>query len=70
MKMGHLSEKQLRFSIFQSYETLRKWKIAYEAGGLDALQSKKKGRPSMKKNKNKRKNQHQLKVQSKHYKRK
>lgn len=31
-----------------SYETLRKWKIAYEAEGVDALQSKKKGRPSMK----------------------
>jgi len=31
-----------------SYEILRKWKVAYEAGGLDALQSKKKGRPSMK----------------------
>ncbi|WP_242325734.1 helix-turn-helix domain-containing protein, partial [Bacillus cereus group sp. BfR-BA-01353] len=31
-----------------SYETLRKWKIAYETGGLDALQSKKKGRPTMK----------------------
>ncbi|MBY0599792.1 helix-turn-helix domain containing protein [Bacillus bingmayongensis] len=26
-----------------SYETLRKWKIAYESGGFDALQSKKKG---------------------------
>ena len=31
-----------------SYETLRKWKIAYETGGLDALKSKKKGRPTMK----------------------
>ncbi|HFO0449283.1 TPA: IS3-like element ISBth10 family transposase [Bacillus paranthracis] len=31
-----------------SYETLRKWKIAYETGGLDALQLKKKGRPTMK----------------------
>ncbi|QWI18544.1 IS3 family transposase [Bacillus wiedmannii] len=31
-----------------SYETLRKWKIAYETGGLDALKSKKKGRPAMK----------------------
>ncbi len=29
-------------------ETLRKWKIAYETGGLDALYSKKKGRPTMK----------------------
>ncbi|KEK22723.1 hypothetical protein BAGA_16545 [Bacillus gaemokensis] len=36
-----------------SYETLRKWKIAYETGGLDALQSKKKGRPSMKDKKTK-----------------
>ncbi|WP_431603352.1 helix-turn-helix domain-containing protein, partial [Bacillus cereus] len=27
-----------------SYETLRKWKIAYETRGVDALQSKKKGR--------------------------
>lgn len=26
-----------------SYEVLRKWKIAYETGGLDALHSKKKG---------------------------
>ncbi|WP_257130703.1 IS3 family transposase, partial [Bacillus pseudomycoides] len=34
-----------------SYETLRKWKVAYETGGLDALQSKKKGRPSMEKKK-------------------
>ncbi len=34
-----------------SYETLRKWKIAYETGGLDALQSKKKGRPTMAKEK-------------------
>ncbi|GAB6462425.1 hypothetical protein bcgnr5371_19540 [Bacillus cereus] len=31
-----------------SYETLRKWKIAYETRGLDALKSKKKGRPTMK----------------------
>jgi transposase-like protein len=31
-----------------SYETLRKWKIAYETEGFDALQSKKKGRLSMK----------------------
>lgn len=31
-----------------SYETLRKWKVAYETEGFDALQSKKKGRPSMK----------------------
>ncbi|WP_396021426.1 MULTISPECIES: transposase [unclassified Bacillus cereus group] len=30
-----------------SYETLRKWKIAYETGGLDALKSKKKGHPAM-----------------------
>ncbi len=36
-----------------SYETLRKWKIAYATGGLDALQSKKKGRPSMKDKKTK-----------------
>jgi transposase len=34
-----------------SYETLRKWKISYETEGFDALQSKKKGHPSMK-NKN------------------
>ncbi len=34
-----------------SYETLRKWKVAYETGGLDALQSKKKGHPSMEKKK-------------------
>ncbi|CAH2464269.1 hypothetical protein IIQ_05324 [Bacillus cereus VD118] len=34
-----------------SYETLRKWKVAYETGGLDALQSKKKGRPSVEKKK-------------------
>jgi transposase len=31
-----------------SYETLRKWKVAYETKGFDALQSKKKGRQSMK----------------------
>jgi transposase len=30
-----------------SYETLRKWKVAYETGGYDALQPNKKGRPSM-----------------------
>lgn len=30
-----------------SYETLRKWKVAYETGGYDALQLTKKGRPSM-----------------------
>ena len=30
-----------------SYETLRKWKIAYETEGINALQSKKKGRQSM-----------------------
>lgn len=34
-----------------SCETLRKWKVAYETGGLDALQSKKKGRTSMEKKK-------------------
>ena len=32
-----------------SYETVRKWKVAYETEGIDALKSKKKGRPSMKK---------------------
>lgn len=31
-----------------SYETLRKWKISYETGELDALQLKKKGCPTMK----------------------
>lgn len=36
-----------------SYETLRKWKVAYETGGLDALQSKNKGRPSMEKKRKK-----------------
>jgi transposase-like protein len=36
-----------------SYETLRKWKVAYETEGFDALQSKKKGRPSMKNKNNK-----------------
>jgi transposase-like protein len=41
-----------------SYETLRKWKVAYETGGYDALQPNKKGRPSMNnKNSNKTKNQ-------------
>jgi len=30
-----------------SYETLRKWKVAYDSEGLGALQPKKKGRPSM-----------------------
>jgi transposase len=30
-----------------SYETLRKWKISYETEGFDALQSKKRGHPSM-----------------------
>lgn len=34
-----------------SYETLRKWKVGYETGGLDTLHSKKKGRPSMEKKK-------------------
>jgi transposase-like protein len=43
-----------------SYETLRKWKVAYETKGFDALESKKKGRQSMK-NEN-----HQLKDQLKH----
>lgn len=33
-----------------SPETLRNWKVAMETEGFDALQSKKKGRPSMKKN--------------------
>ena len=32
-----------------SYETVRKWKVAYETEGMDALESKKKGRLSMKK---------------------
>ncbi len=41
-----------------SYETLRQWKVAYETEGYDALQSTKKGRPSMKnKNSNTKKNQ-------------
>ena len=31
-----------------SPETLRKWKVAYETKGVDALNAKKKGRPSMK----------------------
>ncbi|AWC27374.1 helix-turn-helix domain-containing protein [Bacillus cytotoxicus] len=30
-----------------SYETVRKWKVAYETEGLDALQLKEKGYPSM-----------------------
>jgi transposase len=36
-----------------SPETLRKWKIAFETEGFDALQLKKKGRPSMKNGKEK-----------------
>ena len=40
-----------------SPETLRKWKIAFETHGLDALQTKKKGRPSMKKESNKQQKQ-------------
>lgn len=40
-----------------SYETLQKWKVAYETGGLDALHSKKERCPSMEK-----KNQIQLKI--------
>lgn len=31
-----------------SPETLRKWKVAYETRGVDALNAKKKGRSSMK----------------------
>ncbi|SFJ98439.1 Helix-turn-helix domain-containing protein [Bacillus sp. 71mf] len=34
-----------------SCKTFRKWKVVYETGGLDTLQSKKKGRPSMEKKK-------------------
>ncbi|EEL37114.1 Tnp167A [Bacillus cereus Rock3-29] len=34
-----------------SCETLRKWKVAYETEGLDALKSKKKGRLTMAKEK-------------------
>ncbi|MED3562816.1 IS3 family transposase [Bacillus xiapuensis] len=36
-----------------SYETVRKWKVAYETEGMDALESKKKGRTSMKKDQQK-----------------
>ncbi len=42
-----IRETAVLFNI-PSYEILRKWKIAYETGGLDALHSKKKGRPTMK----------------------
>jgi transposase len=33
-----------------SHETLRKWKLAFETGGQDALKPMKKGRPTMNKN--------------------
>ena len=45
--------KQLLFLIFQLLSTIRKWKKQFETEGIDALQSKKKGRPSMKKESNK-----------------
>ncbi|SEG81519.1 Helix-turn-helix domain-containing protein [Bacillus sp. ok061] len=47
-----IRETAVLFNI-PSYETLQKWKIAYETGGLDALHSKKKGRPTMKDKKTK-----------------
>ncbi len=42
-------------AIFQiaAPSTIRKWRKQFETKGFDALQSKKKGRPSMKKEKNK-----------------
>jgi transposase len=39
--------------------TIRRWITLYESGGVDALQTKKKGRPSMKKKKERK--QHPLK---------
>jgi transposase len=32
-----------------SHETIRKWQLCFEEGGIDALETKKKGHPSMKK---------------------
>jgi transposase len=32
-----------------SHEMIRKWQLRFEQGGIDALESKKKGRPSLKK---------------------
>ena len=45
--------KQQRFLIFHLLQRLRKWRKQFETQGIDALQSKKKGRPSMKKESNK-----------------
>ena len=45
--------KQLLFLIYQLLQRLRSWKKQFETQGIDALQSKKKGRPSMKKETNK-----------------
>ena len=48
--------------------TIIDWKKQFETQGIDALQSKKKGRPSMKKDRINNQNKHQLKAQSKHLK--
>ena len=49
--------KQLRFLIFLLHAMIRKWRIHFETQGVDALESKKKGRPSMKKENKKKQKQ-------------
>ena len=49
--------KQLLSLIFQLLLRITKWKKQFETQGIDALQSKKKGRPSMKKESNKQRKQ-------------
>ena len=49
MNMGRLLDETAAIFNIPSPATIRKWKVAYETEGIDALESKKKGRPSMKK---------------------
>jgi transposase len=51
-----------------SSRLIRKWRNQFETGGFYALQSKKKGRPSMNKKRRKERSQHPLKVLWKHLK--
>ena len=49
MKMGRLLMKQQLYLILLLLATITEWRKQFETEGIDALQPKKKGRPSMKK---------------------
>ena len=68
--MGRLSNETAAIFNIPSPAIILEWKMQFETQGVDALKSKKKGRPSMKKESINNQNKHQLKDLLKHYKQK